>query len=119
MTGPVPTPADVVGARVVVLCARARVWPSPHLSPADAEALHETMSKTVADIGDASGLVGFECGDGRHVWIRARQLESIELRNATLAPLEVASGPDQRYRPVVPEPPALTAEEIAETVVRP
>ncbi|TFV83124.1 hypothetical protein [Blastococcus sp. CT_GayMR16] len=110
-----PTPADVSAARVVYLSSAQRVWWSPLLPPAEGEALHDAVTHAVAGIGDASGLVSFECADGRLVWIRARVLESIELRNATVAPIN----PDQRYRPVVLELEALTAEEIADRVVRP
>ena len=74
------------------------------------------MRQLVAEIGQSYGMFAFECGDRRIVDVRARELSASELVAAGEAP---RVDPEQRYRPVLSEPVALTAEEIAAAVVRP
>lgn len=113
--GGIPTPASIQGGRVVRLLARHRTWTSAPMSPDGAENRAANLRRAVADAGDGPGLIPFRCGDGREVDIRAREIVAIEHQACTEAPRPAS---EQRYRPVVPEPRALTAEEIAESVVR-
>lgn len=109
------TPANVRGGVAVQLLTRNRMWVSPLLPPAAAQLEAHALRSRVADIGDGPGLVAFRCAGGRTIDVRARELVSIELSPSTTAP---APDAEQQYRPVVPEPVALTAEEIADRVIR-
>jgi hypothetical protein len=98
-----PTPASIQGGRVVRLLARSRTWSSQLLTVTEADALATEVRLLVAGIGGSYGMFAFRCGDGRLVDVRAREITSIELCSAGEAPRA-----DVR-----------TAEEIAESVVRP
>lgn len=87
------TPADVQGAVVVRLCSQKRVWASPPLSSEEAEQLAASISTELHQLGSSHRLLKpFLCCDGRRVAIRARELVSIELSRATVAPVG-ADGP--------------------------
>jgi hypothetical protein len=78
-----PSPADVVGQRVVRIIARNRQWTSPPMDAADARTEAVGLLEQLEGVGSSTALIDFDCGDGREVSIRARDILAIETQACT------------------------------------
>lgn len=87
-SGPQPTspsPADVVGRRLVRVIARNRQWTSKPLPVDAADELVDRLLDEIEAAGSGQAMVEFACGDGRDVVVRAREIVAVEDQACTSA----------------------------------
>ena len=80
-----PSPADVVGLRLVRVIARNRQWTSKPLPVDEADDLVDRLLDEIEGAGGGQAMIEFACGDGRDVAIRAREIVAVEDQACTTA----------------------------------
>lgn len=109
-----PTPADVPAGHVVKIRSRGQTWTSPVMAPTEAARLAQSVEKSALAAGGGGAFIGFDCGDGRHLVVRGREILSVETGPATEASRGGSSSEPTRETTInVTVPDTVTPADVA------